>query len=90
MAYYRYRDEIPDFLFLTTLSKIRNFVSISSLTGECAAAKFKNFCSSSLWTFLHHMVILRSQNYKTDFVMIFAWACPFNRTSKTVQSFRKK
>ena len=55
-----------------------NFVSISSLTGECAAEKFKNFCSSSLWTCLHHMVILKSQNKITDFLMILAWASPFN------------
>ena len=47
-----------------------NFVSISSLTGECAAEKFKNFCSSSLWICLHHMVILKSQNKITDFFMI--------------------
>ena len=33
--------------------KYGNFVSISSLTGECAAEKFKNFCSSSLLTCLH-------------------------------------
>ena len=29
-----------------------------------------------LWTSLHHMVILRSQNKITDFFMILAWACP--------------
>ena len=40
---------------------------ISSLTGECAAEKFKNICSSSLWTSLHQMVMLRSQNQITDF-----------------------
>ena len=58
--------------------KYGNFVSISSLTGECAAEKFKNFSSSSLWTCLHHMVILRNQNKITDFFMILAWASPFN------------
>ena len=42
------------------------------LTGECAAQKLKNFCSSSLWTCLHHMVILRSQNKINDFFMILA------------------
>ena len=31
---------------------INNF--ISSLAGECAAEKLKNFCSSSLRTCLHH------------------------------------
>ena len=58
--------------------KYGNFVSISSLTGECAAEKFKNFCSSSPWTCLHHTVILRSQNKITDFLMILALASPFN------------
>ena len=57
--------------------KYGNFVSISSLTGECAADKLKNFCSSSLWTCLHHMVILGIQNKITDFFMILAWASPF-------------
>ena len=47
--------------------KYGNFVSISSLTGEYTAKKIKNFCSSSLWTCLYHMVILRSQNKITDF-----------------------
>ena len=41
----------------------------------------KNFCSSSLWTCLHHMVILISQNKITDFLMILAWACPFNNVT---------
>ena len=52
--------------------------SISSLTGKCAAQKIKNFCTFSLWTCLHHMVILRSQNKITIFFMILAWASPFN------------
>ena len=47
---------------------------MSSLTGKCAAQKLKNLCSSSLWTCLHHMVILRRQNKITDFFMILAWA----------------
>ena len=50
--------------------KYGDFVSISSLTDQCAAQKFKNFCSSSLWTCLHHMVIFGSQNKITDFFMI--------------------
>ena len=29
-------------------------------------------CSSSLWTCLHHMVIIKSQNKITDFLMILA------------------
>ena len=40
----------------------------------------KNFCSSSLCTCLHHMVIIRSQNKITDFFMILAWASPFNKS----------
>ena len=60
--------------------KYGNFVSISSLTGEYAAEKLKNFCSSSLWTCLHHMFILKSKNKITDFLMILAWASPFNIT----------
>ena len=71
--------------------KCGNFVSISSLTGECAAQKFeKNFCSSSPWTCLHHMVILRSQNKITDFLMILAWASPFkNLRSSTFLAVEK-
>ena len=49
-------------------TEIYIYISISGLTGECAAEKFKNFCSSSLWTCLHHMVILGSQNKITDFL----------------------
>ena len=44
------------------------------------STKNQNFCSSSLWTCLHHMVILRSRNKITDFLMILAWASPFNKT----------
>ena len=62
--------------------KYGDFVSISSLTGECAAEKFKNFCSYRLWSCLYHMVILRSQNKITDFFMILAWASPFNLSEK--------
>ena len=58
--------------------EIRIFVSISSLTGDSAAQKLKHFRSSSLWTCLHHIVILRRQNKITDFLMILAWASPFN------------
>ena len=65
--------EIPVFLIFDMV--VNNYKSgISSLylvlTGECAAEKLKNFCSSSLWTCLHHMVILRSQNKINDFFMI--------------------
>ena len=42
------------------------------------SSKIKKLCSFSLWTCLHHMVILRSQNKITDFLMILAWASPFN------------
>ena len=37
-----------------------------------------NIGNASLWTCLHHMVILRTQNKITDFLMILAWASPFN------------
>ena len=40
----------------------------------------KNFCSFSLWTCLHHMVIL-SQNKITDFFfMMLTWVSPFNHS----------
>ena len=58
-----------------------NFVSKSSLTGKYTAQKFKNLCSSSLWTCLHHMAILISQNKITNFFMISAWASPFKQSS---------
>ena len=62
------------------MSKIGNtgISSLSSLTDECAAEKLKNFRSSSLWTCLHHMVILKSQNKITDFFMILSLTSPFN------------
>ena len=50
--------------------KYGDFVSKFRLTGKCAAQKLNNVCSSSLWTCLHHMVILRSQNKISDFFMI--------------------
>ena len=57
--------------------KYGNFVFIISLNAKCATQKIKSFCSSILWTCLHHIVILRSQNKITDFVMILAWLCRF-------------
>ena len=57
--------------------KYGNFVSMSSLAGKCTAQKFENFCSSSLWTCLHYMGILRSQNKICDFLVILVWASPF-------------
>ena len=42
---------------------------------------FLKNCSSSLWTRLHHMVILSSQNKITDFLLILAWASPFKPVS---------
>ena len=71
------------------MSKIRN-TGISSLylAGECAAEKLKNFCSSSLWTCLHHIVILRSQNIITNFLMILAWACPFKEFRLQTSDFK--
>ena len=46
------------------------------------STKIKKNCSSSLWTCLHHMVILRSQNKITDFFMILAWDCPFKECTE--------
>ena len=57
--------------------KCGNFVSISSLTGECAAQKFKKI---AVLVYVHVyiiMVILRTRNKITDFFMILAWASPF-------------
>ena len=42
------------------------------------STKIIKICSSSLSTCLHHMVILRTRNKITDFLMILAWASPFN------------
>ena len=42
------------------------------------STKIIQICSSSLCTCLHHMVILRTRNKITDFLMILAWASPFN------------
>ena len=41
------------------------------------STKIIKICSSSLRTCLHHMVIIRNQNKITDFLMILAWASPF-------------
>ena len=70
--------------------KYWNFVSISSLTGKCAVQKIKSFCSSALWTCLHHMIILRSQNKITDFLMILAWASPFKSMNNSPKSLIDK
>ena len=48
------------------------------------STKFIKNCSSSLCTCLHHMVILRTRNKITDFLMILAWASPFNRSIKLI------
>ena len=67
--------------------EIRNFVSIFRLTGKCAAQKLKKpfavlvYVHVSMYIYLvyvHHMVILRSQNNITDVFMILAWVSPFN------------
>ena len=42
------------------------------------STKIIKICSSSLCTCLHHMVILRTRNKITDFLMILAWASSFN------------
>ena len=38
----------------------------------------------STFTSYGHMVILRSQNKITDFLMILAWASPFKRAKNTI------
>ena len=45
------------------------------------STKIIKICSSSLCrpTCLHHMVILRTRNKITDFLMILAWASPFKQ-----------
>ena len=43
------------------------------------STKIITICSSSLCTCLHHMVILRTRNKITDFLMILAWASPFKK-----------
>ena len=47
-----------------------SFHFISRFT--CKTQKFKHFCSLSLSTCSHHMVILKSQNKITDFLMMLA------------------
>ena len=72
----------PYFLLLTWLSKeIGNFVSISSLTGKCAAQKLKKKIAVLVHGHVYIIiVILISQNKITDFFMILAWASPFKHT----------
>ena len=62
------------------LKKKHQFSSLylAQLVNYSAAQKFQNFCSSSPWTCLHHMVILRSQNKITVFLTILAWLSRFN------------
>ena len=68
--------------------KYRNFVPISRLPGKQAAQKFKNFCRPSLWTCLHHTVILRNQYKIPDFLMILAFYATESQDRK--QSFENK
>ena len=56
--------------------KYVSFVFIFRLTGKCAAQKLETYISR-LCTCLHHMVILRSQNKNTAFLMILARLCRF-------------
>ena len=46
--------------------------------------KIKNFCSSSLWTWLNHMVILRSQNNISSFCDDFSLGVDLKITFKVV------
>ena len=52
------------------------------------STKIIKICSSSLCTCLHHMVILRTRNKITDFLMILAWASPFNVSGPSNQPFK--
>ena len=47
------------------------------------STKIIKICSSCLCTCLHHMVILRTRNKITDFLMILAWASPFKASEAT-------
>ena len=74
--------QVPDFNRLiidnhVKNQKYRNFVSISSLTGEYAAEKLKKllqFQSMDMFTSYGH---IKSQNKITDFFMILGLASPF-------------
>ena len=52
------------------------------------STKIIKMCSSSLCTCLHHMVILRTRNKITGFLMILAWASPFNYLAKIYQPYQ--
>ena len=56
--------------------EIGNFFFISCLTGKCSTQKFKNFCSSSPWTSLHHYDHIKKPK-NTDFLTILARLCRF-------------
>ena len=51
------------------------------------STKIITICSSSLCTCSHHMVILRTRNKITDFLMILAWASPFNVNRTIISLF---
>ena len=72
--------KFPHFLFLTWLSIIRNqeFRLYIQPNWWMRSTKIIKICSSSLCTCLHHRVILGTRNKITDFLMILAWASPFN------------
>ena len=84
----RYKDEIPVFLLLdmhVQNKKYGNFVFISRSTRKCATHKF---CSSSPWSCLHHMVILKRQNEKKrffdDFSLIVSLKAKFVEVNTTL------
>ena len=53
------------------------------------STKIIKICSSSLCTCLHHMVILKTRNKITDFLMILAWASPFKYNLFSAQNTAK-
>ena len=62
----------------------RNFVSLSSLTDlKCVLQKIKKNAVLVYGHVYIIMVILRSQNKITDFLMILAWACPFKSCTES-------
>ena len=63
--------------------KYGNFVSISRLTGKCAAQKYITFVIIIYGHVYIIVVIIRSQNKITNFFMISTWLCSFNIFTRT-------
>ena len=61
-------------------------ISLESATFQLHFGFSRSFSAILLWTCLHYMVILISQNWITDFLMILAWASPFNSAGRALSS----